>query len=129
MTRNTTHVPSTSYQAHSMALSNLKSNFETLAAVFARLPDLERTLSRIHTGGCKVTDFVKALEALDALLLKMKELARFPSNFKSKRLEKLKWFHDAFDHEQALNENKLEKGYFIRRVSRQAGSVLLTSNK
>ncbi|TPX40170.1 hypothetical protein SeMB42_g06113, partial [Synchytrium endobioticum] len=99
---------------------------ETLTAVFARLPDLERTLSRIHTGGCKVTDFVKALEALEALLLKMKELARFASNFKSKRLaalitngfpcglkEKLKWFHDAFDHEQALNENKItpSEGY------------------
>ena len=93
---------------------------DTLTTLFAKLPDLERVLSRIHTGGCKVTDFVKALEALELLLQNIKELADLANRFKSSRLtalvttgfpdgleEKLKWFRDAFDHEQALSEDKI----------------------
>jgi DNA mismatch repair ATPase MutS len=42
---------------------------DELSAAFAKLPDLERILSRIHTGGCKVVEFVRTIDALDALLV------------------------------------------------------------
>jgi len=36
-------------------------------ATFNRLPDLERILSRVHAGRCKVKDFVRVLEAFEAI--------------------------------------------------------------
>jgi DNA mismatch repair protein MSH6 len=36
-------------------------------STFNRLPDLERILSRIHAGRCKVTDFVRTLEAFEVI--------------------------------------------------------------
>jgi DNA mismatch repair protein MSH6 len=36
-------------------------------STFNRLPDLERILSRIHAGRCKVKDFVRVLEAFQVI--------------------------------------------------------------
>ncbi|TPX35274.1 polyribonucleotide nucleotidyltransferase [Synchytrium microbalum] len=93
---------------------------ETLTSAFSQLPDLERILSRIHTGGCKVKDFVGALDSLETLLEEMQKLSDTAQSFKSRRLASLiqsgfpatlkvhiKWFKDAFDHEQALKEDKI----------------------
>ncbi|KAI9471166.1 DNA mismatch repair protein msh6 [Coemansia mojavensis] len=37
-----------------------------IAAALARMPDLERILSRVHAGRCKVADFLALLSGLDA---------------------------------------------------------------
>jgi DNA mismatch repair protein MSH6 len=37
-------------------------------ATFSRLPDLERLISRIHGGRCKVKDFVRVLEGFQSIM-------------------------------------------------------------
>lgn len=37
--------------------------------VMSRLPDIERIIARIHTGSCKIKDFVSALESLQKILV------------------------------------------------------------
>jgi len=48
-------------------LSSLSQIRDHFIATFNRLPDLERILSRIHAGRCKVKDFVRVLEAFQVI--------------------------------------------------------------
>jgi DNA mismatch repair protein MSH6 len=87
-------------------------------STFNRLPDLERFLSRIHAGRCKVTDFVRTLEAFQAILKginQIKETAEMNDTASTGLLGKLLgafdglkelldgWEH-AFDWEKAKGE-------------------------
>ena len=87
-------------------------------STFNRLPDLERLLSRIHAGRCKVTDFVRTLEAFQVILKginQIKETAEMNENANTGLLGKLLsafdglkellegWEH-AFDWEKAKGE-------------------------
>ena len=87
-------------------------------STFNRLPDLERLLSRIHAGRCKVTDFVRTLEAFQAILKginQIKETAEMNEVASASLLGKLLgsfdglkglldgWEH-AFDWEKAKGE-------------------------
>jgi DNA mismatch repair protein MSH6 len=87
-------------------------------STFNRLPDLERLLSRIHAGRCKVTNFVRTLEAFQVILKginQIKETAEMNENASTGLLGKLLsafdglkgllegWEH-AFDWEKAKGE-------------------------
>ena len=87
-------------------------------STFNRLPDLERLLSRIHSGRFKVTDFVRTLEAFQVILKgidQIKETAEMNENTSTGLLGKLLsafdglkelldgWEH-AFDWEKAKGE-------------------------
>lgn len=89
-------------------------------STFNRLPDLERLLSRIHAGRCKVTDFVRTLEAFQVILRginQIKETAEMNENVNTGLLGKLLsafdglkelldgWEH-AFDWEEAKGEGR-----------------------
>ena len=47
-------------------------------STFNRLPDLERILSRIHAGRCKVKDFVRVLEAFEVIMQGVKQIQERP---------------------------------------------------
>ena len=49
-------------------LNSLPQIRDHFLATFNRLPDLERILSRIHAGRCKVKDFVRVLEAFQVIM-------------------------------------------------------------
>lgn len=89
-------------------------------STFNRLPDLERLLSRIHAGRCKVTDFVRTLEAFQVILKginQIKETAEMNEDVNTGLLGKLLsafdglkelldgWEH-AFDWEEAKGEGR-----------------------
>ncbi|KAL2916362.1 DNA mismatch repair protein msh6 [Polyrhizophydium stewartii] len=98
---------------------------DNLRSKFRKLPDLERIVARIHTRSCRVKDFVSALAAFDAIHAMLKDAAPLATDFKSKKLRELfaafpselvtsiKYFEDAFDHREAMEEDKirLHAGY------------------
>ncbi|KAJ3035450.1 DNA mismatch repair protein msh6 [Rhizophlyctis rosea] len=107
-------------------LEEIAGHQDKMRDVFRSLPDLERTISRIHSNNCKVKDFVKALGAFEMLLDLLESTEPFVRDFKSPRLvqlfhlgaipklkERLDWFDKAFDHREALQEDviKLHHGY------------------
>ncbi|KAG9034241.1 DNA mismatch repair protein msh6 [Tulasnella sp. JGI-2019a] len=53
------------------------------------LPDLERIVSRIHAGSCKVTDFLKVLQAFKKLSAGFKTLEEKVEDFESKSVSGL----------------------------------------
>jgi DNA mismatch repair protein MSH6 len=87
-------------------------------STFNRLPDLERLLSRIHSGRCKVNDFVRTLEAFQVILKginQIKETAEMNENASTGLLGKLvsafdgleellEGWENAFDWEKAKGE-------------------------
>ncbi|KAK4995763.1 DNA mismatch repair protein msh6, partial [Elasticomyces elasticus] len=50
---------------------------ESFTASLAKLPDLERLISRVHAGRCKAQDFVKILEGFEQIEYTMSLLKRF----------------------------------------------------
>ena len=50
------------------AISSMPQIRDDFLATFSRLPDLERLISRIHGGRCKVKDFVRVLEGFQSIL-------------------------------------------------------------
>ena len=100
-----------------------------------KIIDLERVIARIHTGSCLVKDFVTCLSAfadLKSLLdhishseavFASSKLRCLTSNvFSSKLLQSLKYFSEAFDHDEALNSGKIKlfEGYDEEFDSQQA---------
>ncbi|CAG8589017.1 12391_t:CDS:10, partial [Gigaspora rosea] len=85
---------------------------------FSHFPDLERLISRIHAGTCKVRDFLHVLTSFEKLTDTMEKLGGFANDFKSIRLKQLfesfpdlkpmlTHFNKAFDHEKAYKEGNL----------------------
>lgn len=62
---------------------------DALEARFRRLPDIERTISRIHAGTCKPKDFLGVLESLDEMFGFFEELRSRGTSFSSRRLRHL----------------------------------------
>lgn len=61
-------------------------SFTTLAK---SLPDLERIVSRIHAGSCKVKDFLKVLKCFRELSEGITELSRESESFASRSISGL----------------------------------------
>ncbi|KAF9427910.1 DNA mismatch repair protein msh6 [Podila epigama] len=84
-----------------------------------RFPDLERIVSRIHAGSCKMPDFLNVLSSFETLLDTARKLRTFTSQFQSKKLASvldempdlsahLAYFKNAFDHNIARTESRVE---------------------
>ncbi|KAK9467760.1 muts domain V-domain-containing protein [Lipomyces arxii] len=101
------------------AVDLLNENYElqaTLEEGLASMPDLERLVSRIHAGKCKVKDFVKVIEGFEAIyeiIVKLKtnfELDGFIGNLlqKAPAMDScLSPWGDAFDRQKAKLEGLL----------------------
>ncbi|KAK9454573.1 muts domain V-domain-containing protein [Dipodascopsis uninucleata] len=101
------------------AVDTLNQNFElldTLETGLTSIPDLERMVSRIHAGKCKVKDFVRVIEGFEQiyeLVVKLRTDFELTGIFKI-LLDNLpvldtcllEW-RDAFDRMKAKNENIL----------------------
>lgn len=86
-----------------------------------KLPDIERIIARIHTGTCKVKDFVSCLAALEQIQAIHAQFTPFTNDFKSYRLralvanrlpkellDALAYFRDAFDHQDAATTGNIQ---------------------
>ena len=60
--------PTTRTRSYEMTYLPIPS-VEKLRSILRKIPDLERTISRIHSNTCKVKEFVTALGAFEALLV------------------------------------------------------------
>ncbi|KAJ3053991.1 DNA mismatch repair protein msh6 [Rhizophlyctis rosea] len=109
-------------------LQAISGHQENLRATLRKIPDLERTISRIHSNTCKVKEFVGALGAFEALLDLLESTEPYVADFRSPRLvqlfhlgaidklkQRLEWFDKAFDHAEALKATddliRLHGGY------------------
>ncbi|KAI7818742.1 muts domain V-domain-containing protein [Gamsiella multidivaricata] len=81
----------------------------------ARFPDLERIVSRIHAGSCKISEFLVVLSTFRDTA---QRLGSYTEQFKSRKLESilaelpdltvhLEYFDKAFDHEVAATEGNV----------------------
>ncbi|CAI2182652.1 11047_t:CDS:10 [Funneliformis geosporum] len=98
---------------------NKHSDFrELFDETFLHFPDLERLISRIHAGTCKVKDFLLVLSAFEKLMSAVTKLGAYAKKFHSVKLLglfrnvpdlsiMLLYFKEAFDHDQAEKEGKL----------------------
>ncbi|KAG0213342.1 DNA mismatch repair protein msh6 [Mortierella sp. GBA30] len=84
----------------------------------ARFPDLERIVSRIHAGSCKISEFLVVLSTFGTLLDTSRRLGTYANHFKSSKIasvlaelpdltEHLDYFKDAFDHRVAETEGEI----------------------
>ncbi|KAF9340478.1 DNA mismatch repair protein msh6 [Linnemannia elongata] len=84
----------------------------------ARFPDLERIVSRIHAGSCKISEFLVVLSTFRTLVDTSRRLSSYTDQFKSKKLasvldelpdltEHLNYFAEAFDHKVAQAEGDI----------------------
>ncbi|KAG0378622.1 DNA mismatch repair protein msh6 [Mortierella sp. AD032] len=84
----------------------------------ARFPDLERIVSRIHAGSCKISEFLVVLSTFRTLVDTSRRLASYTGQFQSKKLasvlgelpdltEHLNYFAEAFDHQVAQAEGDI----------------------
>ncbi|KAF9345546.1 DNA mismatch repair protein msh6 [Mortierella sp. AD094] len=84
----------------------------------ARFPDLERIVSRIHAGSCKISEFLTVLSTFRSLIDTAHRLNSFTTQFRSKKLESvlaelpdltpfLDYFNEAFDHKVAATEGEI----------------------
>ncbi|KAG0090751.1 DNA mismatch repair protein msh6 [Podila epicladia] len=75
----------------------------------ARFPDLERIVSRIHAGSCKIADFLVVLSTFKTLMDTARRLSSYTEQFQSKKIASvleelpdltnyLEYFDGAFDH-------------------------------
>ncbi|KAI8616461.1 muts domain V-domain-containing protein [Chytriomyces sp. MP71] len=91
-----------------------------LVTIMKKLPDLERIISRIHAGSCRVKDFVLVLHAFSEIFNMMTDIENSKYSFKSTRLvnilcmsvpaklkEELLFFNDAFDHSAGVNTTEI----------------------
>ncbi|KAG8973234.1 DNA mismatch repair protein msh6 [Tulasnella sp. 425] len=73
------------------------------------LPDLERIVSRIHAGTCKILDFLKVLQAFEKLSKGLKKLEDEAQSFKSTNISGLlRSAPDLDPHINALREQFVE---------------------
>jgi DNA mismatch repair protein MSH6 len=90
-------------------------HIDTLISCFRKLPDLERIISRIHAGTCRVKDFVSVLTAFQDLSNAVKWAREEAKDLKSRKLhtllatafpdildKQLDFFDNAFDKAEAL---------------------------
>jgi DNA mismatch repair protein MSH6 len=96
-------------------LTSLPQIRDHFLATFNRLPDLERILSRVHAGRCKVKDFVRVLEGFQAIQEGVEQIKQMQEETGGGLLGKLLhsfgelksllegWEH-AFDWEKAKEE-------------------------
>lgn len=89
---------------------------ELLESTFAKLPDLERLLSRIHSGNLKVKDFDKTIQGFEAvvhLLAQMSShtlegsLSDYVTSIPKSLFVDVENWSNAFDREKAVNEGVL----------------------
>lgn len=84
----------------------------------ARFPDLERIVSRIHAGSCKISEFLVVLSTFRTLVDTSRRLSSYTGQFQSKKLasvldelpdltEHLNYFAEAFDHQVAQAEGDI----------------------
>ncbi|KAF9286408.1 DNA mismatch repair protein msh6 [Mortierella alpina] len=84
----------------------------------SRFPDLERIVSRIHAGSCKISEFLVVLSTFGTLLDTSRRLGSYTDQFKSNKLasvlaelpdltEHLNYFKEAFDHKVAAAEGEI----------------------
>ncbi|KAF9966318.1 DNA mismatch repair protein msh6 [Mortierella alpina] len=84
----------------------------------SRFPDLERIVSRIHAGSCKISEFLVVLSTFGTLLDTSRRLSSYTDQFKSNKLasvlaelpdltEHLNYFKEAFDHKVAAAEGEI----------------------
>ncbi|KAF9968002.1 DNA mismatch repair protein msh6 [Actinomortierella ambigua] len=83
-----------------------------------RLPDLERIISRIHAGSCKISEFLTILSTFHRLVKTMDKLASYKDQFQSGKIPSiiaefpdltgyLEYFDAAFDHAAAAAEGEV----------------------
>ncbi|KAF9917476.1 DNA mismatch repair protein msh6 [Lobosporangium transversale] len=83
-----------------------------------RFPDLERIVSRIHAGSCKVSEFLVVLSTFRTIIDTTRRLSSYTEQFKSKKLESvlaempnltpyLDYFNEAFDQNLAATEGDI----------------------
>jgi DNA mismatch repair protein MSH6 len=86
---------------------------EQFSSSLAKLPDLERLISRVHAGSCKVVDFVRVLEGFEQVDYTMSLLKEIPQGdgILGQLLEsmpelapKLECWKSAFDRKQAKED-------------------------
>lgn len=100
--------------------NNLLGVQQQLSDAFRKLPDLERIISRIHSGNCSVKDFVRALGSFKLIRSILSDIQPYVAEISSQRLktliqhgfsehlsEKLAYFDQAFDHDLASREDKI----------------------
>ncbi|KAJ3106424.1 DNA mismatch repair protein msh6 [Phlyctochytrium planicorne] len=88
---------------------------DSLAQCLRGLPDMERIISRIHAGTCKVKDFVSVLKGFTTIYKRIDEMKGDVRDFKSAQLksviqsgfpkelhEALGFFDSAFDQEESI---------------------------
>jgi len=100
---------------------NNSSLVDYIDTILRKLPDLERIISRIHAGSCKVKEFIQSLKAFTIIMeLFINSLNSQVDHLTSKRLKKiaqfgffdvlkeeLAWFQNAFDWEKAIRDNNI----------------------
>lgn len=92
-----------------------------LCAQLKSLPDLERIVSRIHTGTCRVKDFCSSLAAFRKIQNILENFSPYAESFRSDRLKtlvsacfsnpmlkSLVYFENAFDHSEASSREKIQ---------------------
>jgi DNA mismatch repair protein MSH6 len=97
---------------------------DRFTASLARLPDLERLISRVHAGRCSVKDFLKVVEGFEQIEYTMSMLGSFGNTSSKRSVEadegllgqlitsmpdlagSLKHWRDAFDRQKAKDEGR-----------------------
>ncbi|KAI8805196.1 DNA mismatch repair protein msh6 [Cladochytrium replicatum] len=92
----------------------------SLQTTLRSLPDLERSIARIHGGTCKVKEFVAALSAFEKLVELYESVEPYIKEFHSRRLaqicqegipdvlrKQLEFFKTAFDHNEAVQNDAI----------------------
>ncbi|KAI8928158.1 muts domain V-domain-containing protein [Entophlyctis helioformis] len=108
------------------AFASVSGMLDVLRSKFRKLPDLERTVARIHSGSCRVKDFVVALLSIADIfelvsdmqpylseVTSAKLIGIFQTGFPLDLLDLLEYFRNAFNYREAMDEGKirLHPGY------------------
>ncbi|KAG0227605.1 DNA mismatch repair protein msh6 [Actinomortierella wolfii] len=83
-----------------------------------RLPDLERIISRIHAGSCKIAEFLTVLSTFRSLIKTIQKLVSYNDQFQSGKIPSIlaefpdlmgyiHYFDEAFDHRLAAEEGEV----------------------
>eukprot|EP00053_Salpingoeca_punica_P015373 m.141445 g.141445 ORF g.141445 m.141445 type:complete len:1202 (+) comp16694_c0_seq1:90-3695(+) len=94
---------------------------DRIASLLREAPDLERLIARVHTGSCRLADFLDLLDAFDSVEKTIKAIAPTVSSLASRRLQELltvgrlfpdisatlAQLRDAFDRKKARNDGNI----------------------
>lgn len=92
---------------------------ETLSSCLRKLPDLERIISRIHAGTCRVKDFLLCLDSFKEIFSTIEDLCEvfkpkstrishlLETGFPSELIDKIQFFSNAFDKSEALHSGDI----------------------